>query len=291
MDLKELGSRLKDERERQGLTMEQIMEITKVSRVNIDAIESGNRKDFPHEVYAKGFIKTYAKALGLDAEEIGEEFSRIMGTAAPESADKMDATVQPDYSPGSKKSPAGTILLVLILIGIVGGLVYYLHVNSYFSTQKDAQPEVVVEETLKEDPAPQAPKVETPVVEEKSETVVTAPVESEELVVEAASEEPKVEEVVEEPVAAEAPVVVEPVGKMVAITAKTGETCWLEAVIDGETKEYVLQEGETLSLPYEDSLKLKLGNGGGVEISSNGKPFTFDAPKGKVKKLEFPAAQ
>lgn len=287
MDLKELGSRLKDERERQGLTMEQIMEITKVSRVNINAIENGNRKEFPHEVYAKGFIKTYAKALGLDAEEIGEEFSRIMGTSVPESATEAEEAVQPDYGPGTKKSSAGTIMLVLILIGIVGGLVYYLHVNSYFSTQKDAQPEVVVEETVKEESAPAAPKVETPAVEEKVENVAPAPVETEEPVVETVPAEPKVEE----PVAAEAPVVAEPVGTMVAITAKPGEACWLEAVVDGETKEYVLQEGETLSLPYEESLKLKLGNGGGVEISSNGKPFSFDAPKGKVKKLEFPAVQ
>ncbi|HAS88660.1 MAG TPA: DUF4115 domain-containing protein [Desulfovibrio sp.] len=291
MDLKELGSRLKDERERQGLTMEQIMEITKVSRVNINAIESGNRKEFPHEVYAKGFIKTYAKALGLDAEEIGEEFSRIIGTSVSESANETEEVAQPDYGPGPKKSSAGTIMLVLILIGIVGGLVYYLHVNSYFSTQKDAQPEVVVEETVKEDSAPPAPEVETPVVEEKSETVASAPVETEMPVTETAPVKPKVEEAGEGPVAAESPVVAEHIGNIVAVTAKPGETCWLEAIVDGESKEYVLQEGETLSLPYEESLKLKLGNGGGVEISSNGKPFSFDASKGKVKKIKFPAGQ
>ncbi len=131
MDLKELGSRLKDERERQGLTMEQIMEITKVSRVNITAIESGDQKEFPHEVYAKGFIKTYAKALGLDAEEIGDEFSRIMGSGTTESTGDVVENVQPDYSADTKKSPVGTILLVLLLACIVGGLVYYLHDNSF----------------------------------------------------------------------------------------------------------------------------------------------------------------
>ncbi|WP_421901951.1 RodZ domain-containing protein [Maridesulfovibrio sp.] len=297
MDLKELGSRLKDERERQGLTIEQIMEITKVSRVNINAIESGNSKEFPHEVYAKGFIKTYAKALGLDAEEIGEEFSRIMGsgTTATESAEEIVEVVQPDYSAGTKKSPVGTIFLVLILAGIVGGLVYYLHDNSFFSSQKTTQTEVVAEEAVQEKPAAPEAQTEAPVVEEKkAEPAKTVPAEAEQSAVSEAPAETKVEEAVEpveQAAAEEKPVVAEPVGNIVAITAKPGEACWLEAVVDGDAKEYVLQEGDTLSLPYEDSLKIKLGNGGGVEIASNGKPYSFDAPKGKVKKLEFSAVQ
>ncbi len=291
MDLKELGSRLKNERERQGLTIEQIMEITKVSRVNINAIESGNQKEFPHEVYAKGFVKTYAKALGLDAEEVGEEFSQIMRTGTADAEDVVDGSVQPDYGPGPKKSPAGTIFLVLILVGIVGGLVYYLHDNSYFSAQKVPQTEVVVEEAVQEKPAvPEQNKA--PVVEEKQAEPAPA-----EAVQPAANEEPienKVEEAaetVEQPIVEETVAVVEPVGNIVAITAKPGEACWLEAVIDGDGKEYVIQEGDTLTFPYKDSLKIKLGNGGGVEILSNGKPFEFDAPKGKVKKLDFPAAR
>ncbi|NDV24489.1 RodZ domain-containing protein [Desulfovibrio sp. JC022] len=295
MDLKELGSRLKDERERQGLTIEQIMEITKVSRVNINAIESGNRKEFPHEVYAKGFVKTYAKALGLDAEQIGEEFSQIMGAGTAEAEGMAEESSLPDYGPGPKKNPAGTIFLVLILAAIVGGLVYYLHDNSFFGAQNDLQTEVIVEETVQEKPVVADQEATAPVVEEKqAEVSEPAPAESAEPAVKDASVEPEVEDVVEAvtlPVVKETVAVAEPVGNIVAITAKPGEACWLEAVVDGDSKEYVLQEGDTLSLPYEDSLKIKLGNGGGVEILSNGKPFEFEAPKGKVKKLDFPAAR
>ncbi|WP_320175554.1 RodZ domain-containing protein [Maridesulfovibrio sp.] len=294
MDLKELGSRLKDERKRQGLTMEQIMEITKVSRVNINAIESGDRKEFPHEVYAKGFIKTYAKALGLDADEIGDEFSRIMGSGTTGAVDEVVEPVQSDYSTNTKKSPVGTIFLVLILAGIVGGLVYYLHDNSFFSAQKEAQIEMVAEEAVQEKPAATTSQAEAPAIEDKKADVAeSVPTEVEQSGATEAPVETKVEEVakpVEQPVA-EKKVVAEPVVNTVAITAKPGEACWLEAVVDGNVKEYVLQEGETLSLPYEDNLKLKLGNGGGVDIVSNGKPYSFDAPKGQVKKLEFSAAQ
>ncbi|NDV27989.1 helix-turn-helix domain-containing protein [Desulfovibrio sp. JC010] len=295
MDLKELGSRLKEERERQGLTIEQIMEITKVSRVNINAIESGDRDEFPHEVYAKGFIKNYAKALGLDADEIGEDFSRIMSSGITEIGTEPEEITQPEYGPGPKKSPVGTIFLILILAGIVGGLVYYLHDNSFFAAKSGDSTEVAVVEEMVEE-APAAPTAETaaPVVEKKAEAVEAEPVPAEPEIVAEEKVEVKPEEVIEtvaeNPAVEEAPAAA-PVKNLVVVTAKPGEACWLEAVVDGEAKEYVLQEGDALSLPYKEDLKVKLGNGGGVEIVSDGQPFKFDAPKGKVKKLEFPAAQ
>ncbi|WP_321403583.1 RodZ domain-containing protein [Maridesulfovibrio sp.] len=291
MDLKELGSRLKEERERQGLTVEQIMEITKVSRININAIENGDRDDFPHEVYAKGFIKNYAKSLGLNADEIGEEFSRLMASGITEVAAEQEVFSKPEYGSGPKKSSAGTIFLVLILVGIVGGLVYYLHDNSFFNTESGKTAEVaVVEETVEKTPA--VTEQEAPASVDSGNTEAeSSPAKPEAgAVVEEAVVEKVAEPLASQPKQEAAPVAA-PVKNLVVITAKPGEACWMEAVVDGETKEYVLQEGDTLSLAYKDDLKIKLGNGGGVEIVSDGQPLEFDAPKGKVKKLEFSATQ
>lgn len=290
MDLKELGSLLKEERERQGLTIEQIMEITKVSRVNINAIESGNRDEFPHEVYAKGFIKNYAKSLGLDAEEIGENFSQIMASGITLAGREKEEISQPEYSAAPKKSSGGTIFLILILVAIVGGLIYYLHDNSFFSAKTAGNTEVaVVEKIAEQTPAETESAGSAPVVEEK--TVI---VESESAPVEQETAESVAEEVAEsvaEPQKDADTVAVAPVENLVVITAKPEEACWIEAVVDGETREFVLQESESLSLPYKESLKIKLGNGGGVQISSDGKPYKFEAIKGKVLKLEFPASR
>ena len=282
MDLKELGSLLKDERERQGLTIEQIMEITKVSRVNITAIESGDRDEFPHEVYAKGFIKNYAKSLGLDSEEIGKNFSQIMASGITESPREKEELSQHDYSAAPKKGSGGIIFLVLILVAIVGGLVYYLHDNSFFSAKTTENTEVAaVKEIEKTTPAP--------VVKEKAEVGESEPAVVEQEVNPAEEESKvKVEETAEQQTET---VVAAPVNNVVVITVKPGEACWLEAVVDGEAREFVLQEGDSLSLPYKESLKVKLGNGGGVEIASDGKPFKFEATKGKVQKLEFPVVQ
>lgn len=70
MNFEELGQALREERERKGLTVTAVMEATKISRTSIEALEAGNRSNLPHPVYAKGFVKSYARFLGLDADEL-----------------------------------------------------------------------------------------------------------------------------------------------------------------------------------------------------------------------------
>lgn len=296
MDLKELGSRLKAERQRQGLTIEQIMEITKISRININALEDGNQKEFPHQVYAKGFIKNYAKALGLDAEEIGEEFSKIISTDADvEDIYQPDEPILHEYSETKKNGSLGTVLIILILLAVLGGLVYYLHDNSMLGFgQKDDVEITVSEELVEESPA----GVELEVVPSDKpidNEVQTSGEDQTESMVETSivQEKPTDIDVVETeqiaPVQEVAPVV--SLKNVVVISAKPGEACWLEAITDGNSKEYVIQEGDALKFLYTDNLKIKLGNAGGVNVVSDGKPLEFTALKGKVKTLEFPVAQ
>lgn len=77
MDLKEFGKILKEERLRQGLDLSEVMEKTKISRVSLEAIEEGNKLALPHPVYAKGFVKNYARFLGLDADKMGNLLAQI----------------------------------------------------------------------------------------------------------------------------------------------------------------------------------------------------------------------
>lgn len=75
MNLQELGAVFKQERERRGLSVEDVVQRTKISRRNVLAIESGRKEDLPHPVYAKGFVKNYAKLLNLDPEQFAAALS------------------------------------------------------------------------------------------------------------------------------------------------------------------------------------------------------------------------
>ncbi|GEM_PF-219914 len=64
-DLKKIGTILKFEREKKGLTINEISDIMKVRRYIIDAIENGIWERLPHEIYVKGYIKEYAGILKI----------------------------------------------------------------------------------------------------------------------------------------------------------------------------------------------------------------------------------
>lgn len=91
MDLKEFGKILKEERLRQGLDLSEVMEKTKISRVSLEAIEEGNKLALPHPVYAKGFVKNYARFLGLDADKMGNLLAQIYSSDEEPTHEEQEA--------------------------------------------------------------------------------------------------------------------------------------------------------------------------------------------------------
>lgn len=71
MNLQELGSLLRQERERRSLSVRDVMDATKISRRNLNALEDGEVKLLPHPVYLKGYVRNYATLVGLDPEPLG----------------------------------------------------------------------------------------------------------------------------------------------------------------------------------------------------------------------------
>lgn len=61
---------------KQGLTVAEISKKTNIRQYYIKAIESGDYSKLPGDVYAKGFIRNYANALGLDANSLIEEYKK-----------------------------------------------------------------------------------------------------------------------------------------------------------------------------------------------------------------------
>jgi len=77
--VKTVGYRLKKARQREGLTLEQAEDQTKVRIKYLQAIESDNWKIFPNKIYVLGFIRRYARFVGYDEEKILEEFKQEFG--------------------------------------------------------------------------------------------------------------------------------------------------------------------------------------------------------------------
>lgn len=79
--LTELGARLKEARLAKGYSLEDLQEITKIQKRYLVGIEEGNYSIMPGSFYVRAFIKQYAEAVGLDPEELLNQFKKdVPGT-------------------------------------------------------------------------------------------------------------------------------------------------------------------------------------------------------------------
>ncbi len=74
---------LKTIREKRGITLQDIFHESRVSVKNLHAIESGNYSLLPPPFIAKSFIKTYANAIGVNAETIIGDYEKYVKTTTP----------------------------------------------------------------------------------------------------------------------------------------------------------------------------------------------------------------
>ncbi|MEH2079791.1 MAG: RodZ family helix-turn-helix domain-containing protein [Nostoc sp.] len=106
--LAELGAQLWALRQEQGLSLEQVVALTKIPRRLLQAIEEGNLNELPEPVYIQGLIRQFADALGLN----GVEFS---GTF-PISSAQVSPLSKGNTSPLAQLRPIHLYFLYIILI-------------------------------------------------------------------------------------------------------------------------------------------------------------------------------
>ena len=72
------GPRLRRERERRGISLDAIVTRTNVSRELWEGFESSDLSRWPTGLYARAFVRDYAKAVGLDPNEVVDVYHRDM---------------------------------------------------------------------------------------------------------------------------------------------------------------------------------------------------------------------
>jgi transcriptional regulator with XRE-family HTH domain len=71
------GARLRAERERRGISIDTIASVTKVGADLWDGLERNDFSRWPSGIFARAFVRDYARAIGLDADETVNEFCRL----------------------------------------------------------------------------------------------------------------------------------------------------------------------------------------------------------------------
>lgn len=76
--MKEIGEKLKEARLSMGISIEEASEDLKLRPSQLENIEEGNQDAFKDIFYLKYFIRDYAKYLGLDPDEVLEDFNEYL---------------------------------------------------------------------------------------------------------------------------------------------------------------------------------------------------------------------
>ncbi len=79
----DVGQKLREARTRRKLTLPEVEAETKIRARYLQAIENEEWDQLPEDTYARAFIRTYGRFLGLDGDRLAEDHRRSRGSARP----------------------------------------------------------------------------------------------------------------------------------------------------------------------------------------------------------------
>jgi cytoskeleton protein RodZ len=229
------GDWLRRQREMREISLRDIADRTKISMRYLEAMEADRFELLPAPIFAKGFLREYARYVGLSPDDVVNHYLSVHHPEELESAVKDDTKVRNKPKPVDPGQPPvrrnWSYGLLLALVGLV--LLVLIALAVWFADRRHEQPSS----------SRQAPPI-----------VATPP---------APAPKPT-------PAAAVTPPPTAPLEVSLDFT----QDCWVAAVIDGKNR-FAEQrvQGEALQLEAEKSIVLTLGNVGGVEVRVNGYPL------------------
>lgn len=118
-----IGARLRAERERQGLTLEDVAAQTRIALRHLAAIEEGAFASLPGRTYATGFARNYAKVVGLDPEMVAARVLAEMA-AQPQTSERGGASFQPGDPARVPSAGLAWLALAAVVLLLLGGFFF-----------------------------------------------------------------------------------------------------------------------------------------------------------------------
>jgi cytoskeleton protein RodZ len=279
------GARLRREREQRKITLEDVSVSTKIGTRFLRALEDEHFEQLPGGIFNKGFVRAYARHLGIDEEQAIADYFAASGPPEPKLEEAPVLNVrEPEPNPAVGQAPWGMLAVGLLLVALVfAGWGFY-------SRQKSVAPVVRIPVPVKvKTAAATAPSAElTNVSAPPVTTKENPPAENVVPGAQTPAPEPASNASASTPPGAATPSNPGPGSFVVLIKAR--EDSWISVVADGKQ---ILQD--TLQAPLEKAVEartrivIRTGNAGALDFSFNGKKLPVQGEYGEVKTLTFGA--
>ncbi|WP_406678481.1 helix-turn-helix domain-containing protein [Moorella sp. ACPs] len=158
--MEKVGEVLRSARQAKGLSLREVEEATKIRLRYLEALENGEYNQLPGRVYALGFVRSYARYLGLDVQAVVQQFKQEY----PTEEDNSPVEEQRLPARGYAREKRRHWLLVPAVLLVLWGINWlYNHYRPSFD-QSASPPQPQVTEPAPVTPAPQQPVTQPPPV-------------------------------------------------------------------------------------------------------------------------------
>ncbi len=292
---------LKTARENSGLTLKDLFERTRISVVNLEAMENGDFHLLPVPIYTRNFIKTYADTLGVDSKPVLQRYeSYLQALQLKEKAQQTEQSPQTSVGVVMNQYKAYAWIISIVIV--------FIAVSFFVSLYNKPEPEISQIPEAKKETA--APEVKLPIViQPENRPAIDLPAQpenttaSQQLTEDKKQPQPKPPEArPQSPVAAPPPTTKPAAQKSEAkkmaelldseeaslMSIRAMEETWIRIKADDqEPFQVLLKPGEKISHKGA-RFSMDIGNAGGVKIQFHGKSFENLGKSGQVIHLRLP---
>ena len=250
----DFGGRLREARERRGISLRQIANATKIAIGVLEALERNDISRLPGGIFGRAFVRSYAVEVGLDPEETIQQFIAQFPTDSVTVGHPASRQVEDTEGLESDRRTASTFLRLIIVSLPIAAAVVYLTASGRLSSRS---------ESPERTPAPAAapPSDVAAAVPDPSPAPTSAP---------------------PAPTHSPAPSKVD----RLAVSVAASRTCWLATTADGQKRERMLQPGERETFDVRRELVMTAGDAAAITMTINGvraKPLGKDGVPATVR--------
>lgn len=240
-----VGARLREAREKRGVSLRQIASRTRISVMSLEALERSDLARLPGGIFTRAFIRAYAQEVGLDPDRTIQDFIAELPPEAATATAHHAVVEDSEKLESDRKIVATAVRLVLVSIPLVALVIYY-------GTHRLPQPRHTDETAPAESPAP-------------------------------AREPPPAERV--PPVSEAIPAAPAPVrntgGLRMEIAPRAA--CWVSVTVDGEpTFSGLMNAGDTRLITAQEQILVNVGDAGAFAYTLNGREGLPLGARGEV---------
>lgn len=231
-----VGARLREAREKRGVSLRQIAERTRISVMALEALERNDIKRLPGGIFTRAFVRSYAAEVGLDPGQTVQEFLAQF-PHEPVAAGRPSSQIEDNEAIESDRRMAETVMRLLLLSIPIAGFVIYLGL-------RDPSPAA---SPVTARPAAVEPLADATPPERVDEPAVTA-----------------------QPTSPQAPASAPAPDALTMVVAPQAD-CWVSPTIDGEKRpSELLSSGQRRELRALKEIVLTVGDGGACAYTLNG---------------------